>query len=126
MPNLDVSHVLSDPMLSDCFTVKRNGETIDSKGRSTTTVTNLGQKRGVITQQDPATLMRRDDGQMAPRNIFIATTFALRGVSTGNQPDTIDWNNSTYTVKEVLPYSRYGRGTYEVVAEAMTATNKAQ
>lgn len=126
MPQLDVSFVVNDPMLADTFKVSRYAETIDSHGRSTTTATPLGTKTGVITQQDPADMIRRDDGQMAPRLIFIATKFALRGVVAGYQPDVITWNGSDYKVKQVFPYSRFGQGTYEAIAESMQATNSPQ
>lgn len=126
MPQLDVSFVVNDPMLADTFKVNRYAEAIDTHGRSTTTATPMGTQRGVITQQDPADLIRRDDGQMVPRLIFVATTFALRSVATGYQPDVITWNGSDYKVKRVFSYSRFGKGIYEAIAESTQATNSPQ
>jgi hypothetical protein len=127
MPDLDVSFMTTDPMLADTFTVVRRNDVVDQRGRTTpTTTATTPNVVGVVTQQDPADLMRRDDGQMVPRLIFIATMFQVRGASTGLQPDQILWNGTTYTVLQVYPYSRFGRGTYEVVAEAMNATDSAQ
>jgi hypothetical protein len=33
-----------------------------------------------------------------------------------NQPDEITWNEIVYTVQEVFPYSRFGKGIYEAIA----------
>jgi hypothetical protein len=127
MPLLDVSFVLSDPMLADTFSVSRRSESVDTNGRRVVDAPIVFPLVvGVITQEDPAELMRRDDGQMMPRQIFVASQFQLRGVATGIQPDLITWNGATYTVKRVYPYSRYGKGIYEAVAEVMEATAPVQ
>lgn len=124
MPDLDVSFMTSDPMLSDVFTVTRRFDTIDQHGRTTPTTSQVfADLVGVITQQDPADLMRRDDGQMMPRLIFVASTFVFRGPSVGYQPDVISYQGTDYTVKNVLSYSRFGAGTCEVVAESGMATD---
>ncbi len=131
MPDLDVSFVVSDPMLADTFTVTRRIETIGANGvltvrTSLITVapgTNVP-LRGIVTQEEPATLMRNPEAQIAPRVIFVASTFKFMGLSSKNgvtwQPDLINWDGSSYVVKKILPYSRYGFGVYEVVAESMT------
>lgn len=127
MPDLDVSFMTMDPMLADTFTVTRRLDSVDAHGRTTPTTQQVfAGLLGVITQQDPSDLMRRDDGQMMPRLIFVASTFAFRGVSTGYQPDVIAWNGSNYTVKQVYPYSRFGAGMYEAVAESMVAVDSPQ
>lgn len=127
MPQLDVSFVLSDPMLADTFAVSRRVESVDAYGRRVVAApVNYPLITGVVTQEDPADLMRRDDGQMMPRQIFVATKFQLIGVATGAQPDLITWNGATYTVRKVYPYSRYGQGIYEAVAEVMEATAPVQ
>jgi len=140
MPDLDVSFVLTDPMLADTFSVKRRQDTIDGDGVTTPTVTSTITTFpgttvplcGVVTQEEPAELMRNPDAQLAPRIIFVASTFGFRGVSvsadglTTYQPDIIVWNGSEYLVKKVLPYSRYGFGTYEVVAESMAQPDTVQ
>lgn len=116
-----------DPMLSDCFDVTRRLDAIDPTGRTSPTTSQIFRRvRGVVTQQDPADLMRRDDGQMVPRLISVCTTFAVRGEVVGQQPDLIAWNGTSYLVKHVLPYSRFGHGTYEVIAESMTAVDVPQ
>ena len=127
MPRLDVAFMTKDPMLADCFDVLRREDVVGVNGRTTPTVVKTFQRvRGVVTQQDPADLTRRDDGQMVPRLIQVCTTFAVRGVVTGLQPDLISWNGTQYLVKQVYPYSRFGHGTYEVVAESMMAVDVPQ
>jgi len=124
MPDLDVSFVTCDPMLADSFDVIRRTDPVGSNGRTIPTAEeSFPSLTGVVTQQDPADLMRRDDGQMVPRMIFVASVFAFRNASVGYQPDQIVWNGTTYTVKQVYPYSRFGPGMYEAVAESMNATD---
>jgi galactose-6-phosphate isomerase len=127
MPDLDVSFMTVDSMFADTFDVARRSDPVNNKGRTVPVTTQdfLG-VTGTVTQQDPADLMRREDGQMVPRMIFIATPFQIRGASTGIQPDRITWNGTVYTVVQVYSYSRFGAGIYEVVAEAMNATDTAQ
>lgn len=130
MPDLDVSFMLADQLLADTFDVIRRRDIVGNNGRTTPTVeATFANQYGVITAQDPADLMRRDDGQMIPRLIFCASTFRFRGPSlganqNGYQPDQISWNGGIYTVKHVLPYSRYGDGFVEVIAESMVAVDQ--
>lgn len=134
MPMLDVSWVTTDPMMADTFDVDRREDVVGSNGRTTPTVVEsfMGLV-GVVTQQDPADLLRRDDGQIVPRRIFIASPFAFRGATkdgpplpVGFQPDLINWNGTTYVVTNVMSYQRFGRGFSEVVAESMTAVDTPQ
>ena len=118
MPMLDVSFMLDDPMLSDLFDLQRKLNIIGVNGRVTSTndssFTGLS---GVITQQDPADLIRTEDGMSVPRRIFIASRMQLVSESLTNQPDQITWNGVLYSVVQVFPYSRYGAGFYEAIAE---------
>lgn len=132
MPQLDVSWVAMDPMTADCFSVTRREEIVDAKGRSQLVTEVFPDEMGTITFQDPAALMRTPEGQMVPRSIFVASTFCFRGVSKDSsnpaqkyQPDIITWGGVDYTVKQVYPYSRYGAGFHEVVAESMQAVDPA-
>jgi hypothetical protein len=127
MPNLDVSFMTKNPMLSDFFQVDRRADVVGTNGRTTPTIVKTFRRvPGVITQQDPADLIRNDDGQYQARIINICTTFALRGVHTAGQPDLVTWSGSTYVIKHVVPYSRFGQGTYEATAESMVAVEPAQ
>ncbi len=121
---LDVSWVTADPNLSDVFDVVRQVETVGLNGRVVVTPTTFPGIVGVVTQQDPADIMRREDGQMVPRSIFVATSFAVRGAVAGNQPDRLIWSGTNYLVKQVMPYAR--NGLYEVVASSDTAMDVAQ
>jgi len=135
MPWLDVSDIVDDPDLADIFNVIQRPETVDpATGRSSTgSVENLD-ILGVVTMQDPAELMRRDDSDSAPRLIFVASTFRFRATSKeGGSPykgDVIVWpqpgeaGSTEYTVIKVYPYSRYGAGFTEVVAQSMNATDE--
>lgn len=126
MPQLDVSFVVCDPMLADSFSVTRSAETVDANGRMVASTTTTPDVIGTVTQQDPTDLLKRDDGQMVPRLIFVASSFAFRGAVAGFQPDTITWNGSDYKVKQVYPYSRFGHGIYECVAETFVAMDPVQ
>lgn len=127
MPLLDVSFMTSDPMLADRFQVTRRTDSVNNKGRTVPTTNQVFQNIvGVVTQQDPADLMRRDDGQMVPRMILVCSSFIFRGATEGFQPDIITWNGTDYTIKHVMNYSRFGAGTMEVVAESMQAMDNPQ
>lgn len=119
MPDLDVSDVLDDPMFEDQCDVMRRPETLVD-GRMQTGEVWFRKVSIVITQQDPATLMRREDGVTVPRRIFVASRFRFYGASQGYQPDAIHWNGTVYYVEEVLPYTRYGDGFVEVVASSQS------
>lgn len=132
MPFLDVSDVVIDPDLADVMTVTRRGEVVSqATGRSEATEQVFDDVIGVVTMQDPAELLRRDDSDTAPRLIFIATPFLMRGVASGFKPDVITWpkagepGSTRYTVLKCYPYPRYGAGIHEVVAESMHATDEA-
>jgi hypothetical protein len=130
MPQLDVSFLTTDPMLADRFNVIRRLDVVGANGRTTPTVDEVfTDVVGVVTQQDPADLLRREDGQAVPRSIFVASMFEIRGSSVSDgvqyQPDLIEWDGSKYVVRQVFPYSRFGGGTFEVVAEIMVAVNAA-
>lgn len=121
MPLLDVSFMCEDPMLADTFDVRRRLNVMGVDGRVTATAGQLFVGVvGVVTQQGVATLMRMEDGQSVPKRIFIASRFQFITESLGspgNQPDEITWNGILYYVEESLPYSRYGAGFYECIAQ---------
>lgn len=125
MPQLDVSFILDDEMLADCFSVRRRLNVMGKNGRVTAEGDQYFKEEfGVVTQQDPADLLRTEDGQTITRRIFVASRFqfiaATQG-NPGNQPDVIEWNGVEYTVSESLPYSRFGEGFYECIAEYRNA-----
>lgn len=123
MPQLDVSEVLFDPDLADTFTVIRQAEAVNDQGRTVLTPTQYPRIVGVVTATSPADLLRRDDGQMMPRKISVVTVFRLRGPAPGFQPDQIVIDGVTFTITEILPFSRFGRGFVEALATSMNALN---
>lgn len=128
MPWLDVSEVVGDPELADVFRVIRRPQTVDTSGVPQVGEIDMGEQVGVITYADPSDLMRRDDSQTVPRTIFFATVFRVRGVSKGFNADQLEFppgSGTLYTVKQIYPYSRYGAGVIEGVAESMDATDQA-
>jgi len=127
MPRLNVAFMTRNTMLADTFDVKRRADVVGSNGRTTPTQNQILKcQRGVVTPQDPGDLIRNDDGQMVPRKIFVATTTQILQSSAGQQPDLILWNSLTYVVTSVQPFSRFGEGTYQVMAESMTSTDPRQ
>lgn len=120
MPQLDVSFMTADPMLADAFDVVRRREVL-VLGRVTVTTQEFLDEVGVVTQESPSDLMKNTDAQFVPRRIFVASMFQFYGAVEGYQPDYILWNGSIYEVISVLPYSRFGAGTYEVIAESRKA-----
>lgn len=128
MPDLDVSFVVSDPMLCDFVRVTRiigdSTQGIDQKGRATlATEQYFDNVPMVLTHEAPNMLDRGPDYDVTPKKIFGATSFAIRGESTGYKPDVVTWGATDYMVVQVLPYSRYGAGTYEFVAQTFQAVD---
>lgn len=122
MPLLDVAFILDDALFQDGCSVRRRANIVGDNGR----VSPLGEEffndvGVVVTQQSPQDLMKTEDGQMIPRRIFLASRFQFIALAPGFQPDEIVWNGVAYTVTESLPYSRYGDGFYEVIAEFRNA-----
>lgn len=119
MPELDVSFVLDDAAFSDSFDVCRRAEVLVD-GRTTVSEQWFRGVEGVVTQESPSDIMRREEGVSVPQRIFIATRFRVYKAAIGYQPDKIRWNGSDYYVESVLPYSRYGDGFYEVIASSQS------
>lgn len=126
MPQLDVSWVVTDPMLADSFSVTRRQETVGANGRPTITPTVFPNLVGVVTQSEPTTLQRDDDSQTVPRAISIVTKFAARGATTGYQPDLVTWDSQDYLVTDCIPYRRFGAGFYEILAASENAMDQPQ
>lgn len=133
MPDLDVSFMLSDPMLSETVTVTRRLDAISTKGRTQKTVEQVfDDVVGVITQSDPSDLIRGEQGQLLPRVITFCTTFAIRGPSVDRttgvkyQPDVITWNGNDYVVIGFSPYPSFGQGVYEVTAQSTASVDAIQ
>lgn len=134
MPWLDVSDITVDPDFADVFTVIQRPVTVDEHGRAQMQRVENPGIVGTVTLQDPADLMRGDDSDAANRMIFVAAPFRFRSISKeGAQQykgDIIVWppvgeaGSTEYTVIKVYPYSRFGAGMFECVAQSMNATDE--
>jgi hypothetical protein len=123
MPDIDVSELLFDPDIADVFDVVRRSEVVGADGRATVSPVRHRCIVGSVQATGDGGLQRRDDGQMMPRSISIVTVFRLRGPAPGFQPDQIIFDGVTYTVNEIMPMSRFGRGFIEATAISMNAGN---
>lgn len=103
---IDVSFVLSDPLLSDTFDVRRQAESIGANGRASVGSEWFRDLIGVVTPQEPAGLERRDDGQFVHHEIMVQCEFALRDASFGYQPDVVLWGGREYLVTAAIPFQR--------------------
>lgn len=130
MPLLDVSFVVNDPMLADAFVVRRYAETVDTGGRAGQVLQEtFDPVIGVVTRESPDELMRTPDLSTVPSRIFVASMFAFRGPSRdADLPatwpgDVISYLGTDYTVVKTQPYSQYGGGTHQCVAESQRAAD---
>lgn len=121
MANVDVSEVLLDPDLCDRFDVTRRAEVMGADGRASVVGTVFSGVIGVVVASSPSGMERRDDGQMLSHTATVVTKFRLRGPAPGFQPDQITIDGTTFTVLDILPFSRFGAGFVEATAEAMSA-----
>jgi hypothetical protein len=126
MATIDVTEVLFDPDFVDEFVVTRRVEVVSGQGRVNVTTTVVTPNPvGVVTATTPADLQRRDDLQSLGRSVNVVTTFRLRGPGPGHQPDLLGIDGVTYTVVEVLPYTRFGPGFVEARAVSGNAVDLA-
>jgi len=118
MPMLNLSPVLTSPMLLDTFTVNRRQQSINNYGEASTTVTANTNIRGIVFPSDENDLKRLPDAQIQAKAITVITAFALRGESetgTGGdetqfQPDIVVWNGDSFMVRVVEDYTNYAAG----------------
>lgn len=116
---LDVSEVLSDPMICSTFDVIRRSEVIGQNGRVNVDAVTHGDILGVITAAGSNDLERLDDNQRTGRNISVVTSFRLRATAPGYQPDLIGWQGDFYVVKMLDPYTQYGAGFVQAIAGSL-------
>lgn len=113
--SLDFSDILSDPdVAGQTFTVVRRTDTVGSNGRSSITSASTPNVVGAVTPGDPGNLLRKEDGAMADNVITVSTTFRLRAMGNGVQPDQIIYDGITYTVKSVKRWGRMANFTKAV------------
>ena len=123
MALLDVSFVLDDPMFTNTFDLIRRPKVVNTLGRTEVNEQRMPGIVGVITNQDPASLMRREEGVVVPQSIFIASRTPMISAVEGYMADIIIWQGAQYEVQQSYNYSRYGAGFFEAVAALMTPTH---
>lgn len=123
---LDVSFVLSDPLISSTFDVYRRAETVGTNGRVTITETPFPGITGVVTPQDPAKITRSDASTIVEHAIEVNASFVFRDASLGFQPDRIHWQGRDYYVDSLYPFSHIGAGHQRILAVSLKATDPTQ
>lgn len=123
---LDVSFVLTDPLISDTFDVYRRAETVGSNGRSSVGEVPYPGIVGVVTPQDPSSITRSESSAIVEHAIEINAAFVFREASQGVQPDRIVWRGREYYVDKLYPFSHIGRGHQRVLCVSFRATDPQQ
>lgn len=121
MPSLDVTIVITDPLLQQAFVINRTVLTIDAvTGRNSYATTQIN-AYGVITEGAFDPLERTPQYEVSKDTIKITTLTPIYMVnkitdSLGNvfhyTPDVVLWKTNLYTAIKVWDYSTYGRGFY--------------
>lgn len=125
MPLLDVSDITVDPDFADTFTVTRRKETYDHGVLVPAVVATYNNVVGVIDMAGPDDLKRLPEGSYTGKIISIVTPFRLIASAKNGtdelMPDTITWQGSDYTVIYLDPYTQFGSGQVEALAESKQA-----
>lgn len=120
MPMLDVTDVLLDPDFCEEIEVTRRPTTVVN-GRTVTTPETL-YFTAIVNPEQPDPFQLETDYEHAKSRISVHSPNQFLAASTGYLPDLIIWEGSTYIVKRVLPWSKYGAGFYSVEAELQDVT----
>jgi hypothetical protein len=116
-PLLDVVDVITDPDFCDTeLTYKRSSEIVNDQGRAVLT-SNTSGFAGVVTNDKGALLQRGVDAERIKDTVLIVTRTILRAAGVNVSADIVTSDGKSYTVTQILGYSRYGRGFVEVIAE---------
>ena len=122
MALIDVSELLLDPDFSTRFDVVRYTETVGANGRLVKTPTSYLNQVGVIYPSQ-SSLERGPDADVQPKELTVVTKFQLRGITTHNKPDVVQWRGSEYTVMTVSGYSHFGHGFIEAMCQSKDLTD---
>src|SRR5437016_576589 len=115
MSMLDLSPVLTDPVLLDTFEVRRRFQTLNNYGESKISIESHPGVAGVIFPEGLNDLTRRSEAEVTTKSIVVITRFALRGESETvdgleYQPDVVFWRGNSYLIVRVEDYSNVSRG----------------
>jgi len=119
MAFIDMTEVVTDPMLASSFTVKRRFESVDAHGRSVQATKLIPDVIGVVTSAGRNDLERLPEDQRMGRNFVVVTNFKLRGPAVGFQPDVVVWLGSDCVVKQLDPYPQFGQGFMQAIIGSM-------
>ena len=114
MPMLNLSSVVTSPMLMDTFSVNRRTQVVSNYGIASTTIAAFPGLFGVVYPSDENELKRLPDLQFQGKAVTVITRFALRGeaetADTEFQPDIVVWGNDNFLVRKVEDWSQYNSG----------------
>jgi hypothetical protein len=126
MPLLDVNDVILDPDFLDELFYTRLMQTIGADGMAVNTPTKT-KFYGVVTSMKGQSLQRQGDGsgEYMTQTIMVITTTQLddggtSGVSDRHTADIVTWDDQDFTVVNIDPYSRYGRGFVQATCEMVS------
>lgn len=123
MPIIDPGMVASSPFLADEFTITRVTQAVSELGRMQQAgYTNLC-GFGIVTSASDKDLERLPEYDQIEAAIKVVTNHELRVVTPGAKADVITWAGTSYMVKSVKPYPRFGRGWYVAIAVSQNAVD---
>lgn len=128
MPDLDVTELLTDPDLTDAFTVLQRSQAIGTDGVGTIAVTGSLTARGAVYPAGDSALRRLPEDQLMGKTLEVVTETRLRGPAPGVSPDLVVWpitNGDTYVVADLSDFTAYGAGFVRATLSSVTYVNQA-
>jgi galactose-6-phosphate isomerase len=119
VPQLDVSELMTDiDFVETRLTCLRMAQRVGANGLAVNTPIPIP-FFGVVTMIRGNVLNRNAVGEIITGSILICTRFRLLDGKSGFTADVVLRETRQYTVTEVLPYSRFGRGFVEATCELL-------
>lgn len=119
MPLLDVSELMYDlDFLERNLTCLRMAQVMGDNGLAVNSPISIP-FNGVVTMVRGNDLNRNAVGELITGSILICTRFRLLDGKSGFSADVILRETRQYTVANVLPYSKYGRGFVEATCDLL-------
>lgn len=123
MPLLNPGIVVDSPFLSDDFMVTRQKQTINTKGRAEIETPEHCKAFGIVTQAKQRDIESLPDLRTDQNVISIVTRHVLRVNTPGYQPDVVTWAGTSYLVRAIKAYPRFGQGWYIALAVSQNAVD---
>ena len=119
MPFLDVSEILTDPDFWEGGLIcLRQRQIVGQDGLAVNASIPIP-FGGVVTQVAGSDLNRNAVGELITGSIMIITKFRLIDGKFGSSADIVKRGVRSYTVSNVLPYTKYGAGFVEATCELL-------